>query len=398
MSTLEMRSSRTVSTTTPSPRGRRPCSSIRRPTGSRRRSTTSRTANAGSKVARRPLSSLLLFLLLALGAACATVPPQEPVGQDARRALALLADRSSEFTDLRALADIALKRGRERQRLRGVLLVKAPSSIRFEALSPFGPPLLLVAIHEGRVTAYNAVKNEAHVGPANAETVAKVLGLPLNPEDLVAALAGRVALPPDLRSAELLPPDDAGPSLSLVSFGGRQRVWLDLETGAVRQLEIFGSPFNALIKYRRDGAGVLTGFDLEAAQSYVTGSITYQNLVEGGGIDEERCTVAVREGPSPRAQRCGQGQPGAGGARAAERRLPRNRHGHASRGSFRSAGARGRGCLGAPHHRVRCSDGRDQSGAQSGVDSAGDGGVGPRHADHAGEADSRGRWPRRWID
>ena len=247
-------------------------------------------------MAQRPLGSLLLLLLLALGAACATVPPQEPGGEDARRALALLADRSSEFTDLRALADIVLTRGRERQRLRGVLLVKAPSSIRFEALAPFGPPLLLVAIHEGRVTAYNAVKNEAHVGPANAEAVAKVLGLPLNPEDLVAALAGRVAPPPDLRSAELLPPDDAGPSLSLVSVGGRRRVWLDLETGVVRQLEIFGSPFNALIKYRRDGAGVLTGFDLEAAQSYVTGSITYQNLVEGSGIDEERFTVAVPKG------------------------------------------------------------------------------------------------------
>ena len=130
----------------------------------------------------------------------------------------------------------------------------------------------------------------------SSDLVAKVLGLPLNPEDLVAALAGRVAPPPDLRSAELLPPDDAGPSLSLVSVGGRRRVWLDLETGVVRQLEIFGSPFNALIKYRRDGAGVLTGFDLEAAQSYVTGSITYQNLVEGGGIDEERFTVAVPKG------------------------------------------------------------------------------------------------------
>src|SRR2546427_2452991 len=142
-----MRSSTRVSTTAPSLRGRRACSSIRPPTGSRRRSTTSRTANAGSRVAQRPLSSLLLLLLLALGAACATVPTQEPGGEDARRALALLADRSSEFTDLRALADIALTRGRERQRLRGVLLVKAPSSIRFEALAPFGPPLLLVAIH-----------------------------------------------------------------------------------------------------------------------------------------------------------------------------------------------------------------------------------------------------------
>src|SRR2546422_1031183 len=199
-----MRSSRTVSTTTPSPRGRRLCSSIRPPTGSRRRSTTSRIASAGSRVARRPLSSLLLLLPLALvTAACATVPPQEPVGEAPRRAPALPPVRSGDSPARRALADTARNGGGERRRLRGFLLVRAPSSIRSEALPPFGPPLLLVAIHEGQVTAYNAVKNEAHVGPANAETVAKVLGLPLNPEDLVAALAGRVAPPPDLRSAEL---------------------------------------------------------------------------------------------------------------------------------------------------------------------------------------------------
>src|SRR2546422_10164599 len=111
-----MRASRTVSTRTPSPRGRKPCSSTRPPTGSRRRSTTSRIASAGSRVARRSLSSLLLLLPLALVTACATVPPPGPVGEDVRRALALLAAHSSEFTDLRALADIALNRGRERQR------------------------------------------------------------------------------------------------------------------------------------------------------------------------------------------------------------------------------------------------------------------------------------------
>jgi len=247
-------------------------------------------------VARRPLSSRRLpLLLLALVAACATASPREPVGE-AARALTLLADRASEFTDLRALADIDIKKGRERQRLRGALLVKAPSSIRFEALSPFGPPLLVVTIHEGRLTAYDAVKNEAYVGPANAETASRVLGLPLSPEDLVAALAGRVAPPHDLRSAELLSSDDAGPSLSLVSASGRRRVWLDLETGTVGQLEILGSPFNALIKYRRDGTGVLRGFDLEAAQSYVTGSVAYRDLVEGGGIDEERFIVTVPKG------------------------------------------------------------------------------------------------------
>ena len=208
----------------------------------------------------------------------------------------MLAERYSEFTDLRALADIAIRKGRERQRLRGALLVRSPGSVRFEALSPFGPPLLVVTVHEGQLTAYDALKNEAHVGPANAETVAKVLGLPLDPDDLVSVLAGRVAPLRDLRSAELLPPDDAGPSLNLVSAGGRQRVWLDLETGAIRQREIVGSRFNALIKYRRDGAGVITGFDLEAALSYITGSITYQSLVEGAGIDEERFALTIPKG------------------------------------------------------------------------------------------------------
>ena len=235
-------------------------------------------------------------MLLALVAACATAPPREPVSEDTRRALALLASRASEFTDLRALATIALKRGRNRQQLRGVLLVKSPSSIRFEALGPFGPPLLIVTIHEGRLTAYDAVKNEAHTGPANSETVAKALGLPLDPEDLVAVLSGRVAPPRDLISAELVSPDEAGPSLNLVSPAGRRRVWLDLETGDVRQLEIFGTPFNALIKYRRDGVGAFTGLNLEAAQSFVTGSITYENLVVGGGIDAERFTLAIPKG------------------------------------------------------------------------------------------------------
>lgn len=258
---------------------------------------TSRTVSAGSRVAQRPLSSLLLLLQLALVAACATAPPREPISDDARRALTLLAERYGEFTDMRALADVALRKGGDRQRLRGVLLVRAPSSVRFEALSPFGPPLLVVTVHDGQVTAYDALKNEAHVGPADAETISKVLGLPLDPDDLVSVLVGRFAGPRDLRSAEMLAPDATGPSLNLVNgAGGRQRVWLDPGTGVIQQRQIFGSRFNALIKYRRDAAGTLAGLDLDAAMSYITGSITYQNLVEDEGIDEERFTLTIPKG------------------------------------------------------------------------------------------------------
>ena len=258
---------------------------------------TSRIASAESRVARRPLSSLLLFLQVALLAACATAPPREPIGDDARRALALLAARYGEFISMRALADVSLTRGGERQRLQGVLLIRAPSSVRLEALSPFGPPLMVLTVRDGQITAYNALQNEARVGPADAETISKVLRLPLDADDLVSVLAGRFVGPRDLRSAEVLAPDATGPSLNLMdSAGERQRVWLDLGTGVVQQRQIFGSKFNALIKYRRDGAGGLMGFDLDAAMSYITGSVNYRNLVEGEEIDDERFTLTIPKG------------------------------------------------------------------------------------------------------
>lgn len=258
---------------------------------------TSRIASAGARVARRPLSRLLLCLQVALLAACATVPPREPISDDARRALALLAERYGEFTTMRALADVSLTRGSERQRAQGVVLIRAPRSVRLEALSPFGPPLMVMTVSDGQITAYNALKNEALVGPADAETISKVLRLPLEPDDLVSVLAGRFAGPRDLRSAEVVAADATGSSLEVVDgAGARQRVWLDLGTGVIQQRQIFGSRFNAMIKYRRDGAGALAGFDLDAAMSYVTGSVTYRNLVEGEEIDDDRFTLTIPKG------------------------------------------------------------------------------------------------------
>lgn len=245
--------------------------------------------------ARRLLSSLALLGLVA-GCATALPPPRQPVGADARRALTLLIDRWHDFSDLRALAEVVLERGGKRQRLTGVLLAKAPGSVRFEALSPFGQPFLFVTVHGGMLTAYDAATNEALIGPATAETTVKLLSLPFEPDDLVAVLAGRAVPPKDLRVAELIAADEHGPSLRLIGSLNEQRVWMDLDTGVVRQLLITGGRVEASVAYRRDTDGRITGLDLAAAGSYVTGSVRYRSLVVGAGVDPERFTLTVPKG------------------------------------------------------------------------------------------------------
>lgn len=242
--------------------------------------------------ARRLLSSALL-LWLAAGCAVALPPPREPVRDDARRALDLALARWQSFVDLRALADVTLEKGGERQRLTGVLLAKTPGSVRFEALSPFGQPFLIVTVLDGRFVAYDVARNEARVGSADAETTARLLSLPVSPEDLVGLLAARLAPPQDLRQATLMPPDDAGPSLSVVDAVHERRVWMDMTSGEVRRLQIIGGRAEAVATYVYEGDGRLAGFDVRAGGGYVTATVRYRTFVLNAGVDPERFILTL---------------------------------------------------------------------------------------------------------
>jgi outer membrane lipoprotein-sorting protein len=220
-------------------------------------------------------------------------PPRQDVSEEARRAIELLLTRWQAVTDLRALADIAVDRNGERQQLTGVLLAKAPGSVRFEALSPFGQPIAIAVVHQGRLTAFSALTNEAVVGEATAESSARLMSLPLEPHDLVAVVSGHAVPPRDLRLAEVMPPDGLGPSLSLVGAVSEQRVWMDFQTGLVRQLQIIGGRAAATVTYLRDDAGRLTGFDLSAAERYMTGTVRYRNVDTAVGLSDERFALAL---------------------------------------------------------------------------------------------------------
>jgi outer membrane lipoprotein-sorting protein len=197
-------------------------------------------------------------------------------------------ERWREFSDLRTLADVSVQRGSERQRVRGVILAKAPGSVRFEALSPLGPPLMIATIHDGKITAYDATTGEATVGAATAQAAARLLSLPFEPEDLVGVLAGRPVPPRDLREAEILPADADGPSLTMVGNVNAQRVWMDFDTGIVRQLEISGGRADARIVFRRGADGAMAGFDLTAGMGVVKSAVRYENPAIGAGIEADR--------------------------------------------------------------------------------------------------------------
>lgn len=245
-----------------------------------------------------PPALAVLVVLAGLLAGCATAiaPPRQPIAPDARRALDLLAARWQAFDDLRTLADVTVKRADDARRLMGILLVKAPASVRFEALSPFGQPFLFVTLHEGRLTSYDAASNEFLVGPATPETTARLLGLPFEPDDLVGVLAGLAPPLGDMRAAEMLPADDLGPSVEMHGLTHRKRVWLDLETGIVRQQEIIGGRYEARVTYERDAGGGLLGFTLSAAQGNVTGAVSFRNPMFDAGIDRERFTFIAPKG------------------------------------------------------------------------------------------------------
>jgi outer membrane lipoprotein-sorting protein len=245
---------------------------------------------------RRLLSSASLILLLAGGCAKALPPPRMSISEEAQRAVDQLRARWSGFSDLRALADVQLERFGRRQQFPGVLVLRSPNSLRFEALSPFGPPLLIATVHEGQILAYDATSHTATVGPATADTAARLFWLPIEPEDLVGLLAGIPVPPKDLRVAEIQAADENGKSLEIIGANHRQRVWMDFASGVVRRVQITGGRLEALIVYQRDDDGALTGFTLSAAQENVNASVRYRNVVLNAGVEDDRFALILPRG------------------------------------------------------------------------------------------------------
>jgi len=250
---------------------------------------------------RRPSrSSRIAGALLLAGAlgSCTTVPPTPPapVADEARAALARIEQQRRTLTDLRTLADLTIRRGGRSQRLSGVLLLLAePASLRFEALSPFGTPVLIVAGDPKSVTLWEVLDNRAYIAPASADANRRWLGLALGDEELVALLGGRVRPMADPTAVELLAADEVGPSLRLTGAGLEQRIWLDPDTGQARQVEWTGKNPARVTFTRVPPDAPPAGLKLETPDGNLQVTVTYRNPKMNSSLDPALLRLTVPE-------------------------------------------------------------------------------------------------------
>ena len=244
---------------------------------------------------RRLALALGVGLALALGG-CASIPERQPISPEAGAARALLERRWDEFKDLRSLAEIRLRRGDRVQRLAGVLLLSAPSALRFEALSPLGMPMLVVGEDATTLTVWEVPAQRAYYLPASPDSARRWLGLPLGPDDLVATLSGHAVPLKDPLAVELLPADGMGPSLTVRSKDVVQRIWFDPASGRPRVVEWRDGSSGARAVFPDGVAGSApAGVTLSTLDGKLEASVRYQTPRVNSGLDADLVRVTVPE-------------------------------------------------------------------------------------------------------
>lgn len=258
---------------------------------------------SGRRCSRSRCAALLgAAVILAVG--CATLPPplgsrpsRAPIGPEARRLIDLLARRWGEFQDLRTFADVTIRQEATVRHLTGALLLRAPASLRFEALTPFGQPWILLAANAESFTLYQVAENRALVGPASPRRIEQWLGFPLEPDELVGVLSGHVLPMKDPRSAELIPADGLGLSIKITGAAGAQRIWMDPETGVVRQVELTGRKHSARVTYAGGAIGdPPSGLTVSGLETPLTVSVQYRGPRFRTGVPPDLFTLSLPEG------------------------------------------------------------------------------------------------------
>jgi hypothetical protein len=173
---------------------------------------------------------------------------------DAESLLARVREQLRRASGLRAETKVDHLSGEGRIKGKVTMLVAADGRLRFEAESPLGSPLAVLASDGTEFDLLDVEKNRFLTGPATPCNVARLLRIVMPGADVAAVLLGGAPLPPFERAR--VEWDD--------SHGGRERLILDLFGGGRQTLWLGagGRTWDVVAAERVDAAG-RTLFSLE---------------------------------------------------------------------------------------------------------------------------------------
>lgn len=144
---------------------------------------------------------ILGLVLLVLGGCQGRVsapwatPPKVEQGFDAPEPLLdALAQRRDRLLDLKAKARFTLRTPDQELSADHVVVIGGRRSLRMETLSPIGQPTGLLVARDDRIRWVDTAGGRYWDGPASRETLERLIGVPLAPDEIVAILQG--GLPP----------------------------------------------------------------------------------------------------------------------------------------------------------------------------------------------------------
>jgi hypothetical protein len=217
-------------------------------------------------VRARAAACVGLVLLAAALPACAPRRLQLPSGDG--EPFPAYADAFREATagcrDVRTISaelGISGRAGGQKLRGRATAGIAAPASIRLEGTAPFGPPVFVLAADGARATLLLPRDNRVASGESPAAILDALVGLHLDPADLLSILAGCVVPDPQAVAGRGFSGNWAridladGASLYLQRDGGQR--W-SVRAGARRALRV---------EYEGDGPGLPTAVRVTVAGS-----------------------------------------------------------------------------------------------------------------------------------
>jgi outer membrane lipoprotein-sorting protein len=181
---------------------------------------------------------MLAFLVLVSMASCMPrTPLHRPAGQPVtdispQTILSSFDQRWEVATDLRALARVSTASAQGRHSTRQTFLWRRPALLRLDILSLFGQPSMSLVADAAQVSIYYPAQGTFFRGPPSAATLARVIGLPLDVDEVAPLLMGYIRPSPAQQvSALYLQTDEGMHLLRFLGVDGQliQDAWIDPE-------------------------------------------------------------------------------------------------------------------------------------------------------------------------